>query len=186
MVSQGQSMHTGQTKLLCFQAPQALVQSQRAMNLSPCHFARHGLTESVEAHRPDPTSFVFRHRKLLSKVREQCISRLAILLVMVSQDQSIHTGQSRGPLFSGTSSSSSKSESNYFVASSWCSPWSHRISRSTQTRPKLLCLHAPQALVQSQRTMHLSPCLLARHGLTGSADAHRPDPSSFVFRHLKL
>ena len=84
------------------------------------------------------------------------------------------------------SSSSPKSEGNEFVAVPFSSSWSHRVSRSTQVRPKLLCLHAPQALIQSQRAMNLSPCHSARHGLTGSAGAHRPDPGSFVFRHLKL
>ena len=51
-------------KLLCLQAPQARVQSQRAMNLSPCYFARYGLTGSVEAHRQDSSAFVFRHLNL--------------------------------------------------------------------------------------------------------------------------
>ena len=145
---------------------------------------------------------------------------------MVSQDQSKHTGQTQASLFSGISSSSPKSESNEFVALPFCLLWSHRLSRSTQARPKLLssgtlnstpkaesnafvsspffsswshrfsrctqarpqllCLHAPQALIQSQRAMNLSPCHFARHGLTGSGEAHRSDPNSFVFRHLKL
>ena len=120
------------------------------------------------------------------KVGEKCIRRPAISLVMVLQAQSKHTGQTLAPVSSGTSSSSPKSESNEYVALPFCSSWSHRISLSTQVRPKLLRLQAPRALVQSQRAMNLSPCHFARHGLAGSADAHRPDPSSFVFRHLKL
>ena len=89
-------------------------------------------------------------------------------------------------LSSGTLSSTPKSESNAFVSLPFFSSWSHRFSRCTQARPQLLCLHVPQALIQNQRAMNLSPCHSARHGLTGSADAHRPDPSSFVCRHLKL
>ena len=130
-------------KLLCLQARQALVQSQRA-------------------------------------------SRLAILPIMVSQDQSKHTGHTQAPLSSCTSSPSPNSESNEFVALPFCSSWSHRISGSTQARPELLFLHARQAVVQSQRAMNLSLCHFARHGLTGSVEARRSDPSSFVFRHLKL
>ena len=84
------------------------------------------------------------------------------------------------------SSSSPKSEGNEFVALPFSSSWSHRVSRSTQVRPKLLCLQAPQARVQSQRAMNSSPCHFARYGLTGSGEAHRSDPSSFVFMHLKL
>jgi len=105
---------------------------------------------------------------------------------MVSRDQSKHTGQTQAPLPSGTSSSSSKSGSNAFVALPFFPSWSHRISRCTQAIPKLLCLQSPQALIQSQRAMNLSPCHFARHGLTGSVEAHRPDQRSFVFRHLKL
>ena len=102
---------------------------------------------------------------------------------MVSQDQAKHTGQTQAPLSSGTSSSSPKSESNEFVALPFSSSWSHRASRSTQVRPKLLCLQAPQARVQSQRAENLSPCHFPRHGLTGAVEAHRPDPSPFVFWH---
>ena len=91
-------------QLLCLHAPQALIQSQRAMNLSPCHFARHGFTGSAEAHMSDSSSFVFRHPEVLFKVREQCICLLAMLLVMVAQDQSKRTGQTQAPLSSGTSS----------------------------------------------------------------------------------
>ena len=102
---------------------------------------------------------------------------------MVSQDQSKHTGRTQTPSSSGTSSSSPKSESNEFVALPFSSPWSHRIRRSTQVRPKHLCLQAPQAQVQSQRAMNSSPCHFPRHGLTGSVEAHWSDPSSFVFWH---
>ena len=52
-----------------------------------------------------------------------------------------------------------KSESNAFVALPCCSPWSHRVSRSTQARHKRLCLQAPQAFIQSERAMNLSPSL---------------------------
>ena len=144
------------------------------------------VSQAQSKHTGQTQAPVFRHLKLYSKVREQCICLLAIFLVMVSQDQSMHTGPTPAPLPSCTSSFNPKSESNEFVALPFCSSWSHRISRSTQVRPKLLCLQAPQALVQSQRAMNLSPCHFPRHGLTGSVEAHRPDPSSFVFRHLKL
>ena len=131
-------------------------------------------------HRGKIISFVF------VKVGEKCIRRPPISLVMVLQGQSKHTGQTQAPLSSGTSSSSPKSESNEFVALPFCSSCSHRIRRSTQVRPKLLCLQEPQALIQSQRAMELSPCHFARHGLTGSVEAHRPVPSSFAFMHPKL
>ena len=117
-------------KLICVQAPQALVRSQRSVNLSPCHFARYGFTGSVETHRPDPSSGVFRHLKLYSGVREQFISLLENLLVMVPQNRSMHTGQTPAPLSSCTSSSSPKSESNAFVTLPFCSSWYHRISCS--------------------------------------------------------
>ena len=52
-----------------------------------------------------------------------------------------------------------KSESNAFVALPCCSPWSHRVSRSTQARHMRLCLQAPQAFIQSERAMNLSPSL---------------------------
>ena len=64
---------------------------------------------------------------------------------MALQDQSRHTGQAQASLSSRTSTSSPKSESNDFVALPFSSSWSHRISRSTLVRPKLLCLLAPSS-----------------------------------------